>query len=147
MEFRTRYLYSPTGNTFYETSELPLYEAAGTLAADLIEVADSVFEEFTQHVPPRGKTRVPGPDGMPIWVESPPPTDAETRASNEALRTYLLRMAGERIAPLADAAELGMATSDENMALAAWRRFRVELRRMEELPGYPLEVVWPRQPE
>lgn len=147
MEYKTRYLYSPQGNNFYEVAELHLYEAAGTLPIDLVEVADSVFEEFTQLAPPPGKTRVSGPDGLPVWADSPPPSDAEVRARNEALRAYLMKTASERIAPLADAVDLELATDAEKAALRAWRLYRIELSRMDGQPGYPLAVEWPNSPD
>lgn len=147
MSYATKYLYSAKGNNFYEAAQIHLYETAGTLPDDLIEVEDATFEEFTQLAPPAGQTRVAGPDGMPVWVDSPPPSDAEIRTRNEALRTHLMKIASERIAPLVDVVDLELATDAEKAALRAWKLYRIELSRMDGLPGYPLVVKWPTPPD
>lgn len=143
----TKYQFSATDNSFYASAELHLYEAAGTCPTDLLPVSEETFVEFAVEAPPEGKTRGIGDDGMPTWVDIPAVPEDELRARNEANRTYLMRVAGERIAPLEDAVELGLATDEESAALVAWKRYRVELRRVEEQPRYPLEVVWPSEPK
>lgn len=143
----SKYQFSAKDNSFYASAELPLYELAGTCPSDLVPVAEEVFVEFAVDLPPEGKTRGVGADGMPAWIDAPAVSDDELRMRNEANRTYLMRLAGERIAPLEDAVDLGVATDKEVALLAEWKRYRVDLRRMEEQPGYPLEVVWPSEPQ
>lgn len=144
--FATRYAYSASRNSFYEVAELDLYVEAGTAPQDLVEVADSVFEEFTQGPYPEGKTREAGPEGMPIWVDVPPPSEEEMAARHFAQRDAYLDEAAIRIAPLQDAVDLGMATADEVAELTAWKRYRVELNRLATAPGFPFDFQWPEVP-
>lgn len=145
--FDSRYVYSASVNSFYEVPELEYYEAAGTLPADLLEVEDSVFVEFTQGPFPEGKTRVAGENGLPVWVDAPPPSREEMEARQLAQRDALLRNAALRIAPLQDAVDLGEATEDEEARLIAWKRYRIELNRLINAEGWPMEFKWPVQPE
>ncbi|MGU5731490.1 tail fiber assembly protein [Aeromonas jandaei] len=59
-------------------------------------------------------------------------------------RNSLLAIANQKIAVLADAVELGMATDEEQEAYTAWRRYRVELTRLD-LTVSPIK--WPEQPQ
>lgn len=140
------YIYSPSTNSFYPIDMQPDYEAAGSWPLDGIEVEDSVFQEFTGGVPP-GKMRASGPDGTPIWVDLPPLTPEEELAAANSLRASLLQLAGARIAPLQDAVDLGIATAGEEAALLTWKRYRVELNRLPNVPGWPSDIQWPAQPE
>ncbi|AXE32241.1 hypothetical protein DK842_21415 [Chromobacterium phragmitis] len=51
------------------------------------------------------------------------------------------------ITPLQDAADLKIATPTELASLTAWRRYRVELSRIPEQQGYPLNINWPLRPQ
>ena len=51
------------------------------------------------------------------------------------------------IVPLQDAVDLAMATPAEAELLAAWRRYRVELSRVPQQPGFPTQIDWPARPE
>lgn len=46
------------------------YVNAGSLPNDLIEVEDTIFNEFSA-TPPEGKMRSVGDSGLPIWVDIP----------------------------------------------------------------------------
>lgn len=59
----------------------------------------------------------------------------------------LMQLAGAAIAPLQDASDLGEATQAEQARLIAWKRYRVELNRIEQQSGYPQAVVWPTVPD
>lgn len=64
------YWFSPVNNAFYPVALKDSYEKAGSLPNDLVEVDDTVFEEFSA-TPPEGKIRDVGNDGMPIWIDIP----------------------------------------------------------------------------
>ncbi|MGR6474426.1 tail fiber assembly protein [Pseudomonas juntendi] len=51
-----------------------------------------------------------------------------------------------RIATLQDAVDLGMATDDEAAALIAWKRYRVELSRLDITTSAPADSDWPTNP-
>lgn len=140
------YYYSPADNAFYLSDELSLFEAAGNLPLDLVPVAESIFQEFALDIPPAGKTRAANATGFPCWIDEPPLPDEVLRARNIELRNVLLRSAAERISPLQDAVDLEIATDDEAAALIAWKKYRVQLNRMDQQEGYPLTVAWPSAP-
>jgi len=57
-----------------------------------------------------------------------------------------LALATEKIAPLQDATDLGMATEEESASLIAWKTFRVLMSRVESKAGFPENIDWPVQP-
>lgn len=67
---------------------------------------------------------------------------------NEALaqRDSLLTIASEKIAPLQDAVDLNMATDEEAANLKDWKKYRVQLNRIEQQVGFPDNVEWPVMP-
>lgn len=77
-------------------------------------------------------------------LEVPPAPQA---ADVLGLRDVYLREALTRIGPLQDAVDLDEATAKESAALTAWKRYRIDLNRIDQQPGFPAEVVWPTKPE
>ncbi|WP_306438080.1 tail fiber assembly protein [Mycoavidus sp. SF9855] len=49
-----------------------------------------------------------------------------------------------KAAPLQDAVDLKIATDDERQRLKAWKLYRVKLNRIEQQPGFPAQVDWPK---
>jgi len=97
---------------------------------------------------PVGFTDKPWPGKHFIWVEGDWKLDEEAKSAAEsknaqAERDSRLREASLRIAPLQYALELGEASSEEQSALLEWKRYCVALNRIEQQPGYPLEIEWP----
>ncbi|WP_080981197.1 MULTISPECIES: tail fiber assembly protein [Ralstonia] len=64
-------------------------------------------------------------------------------ARNTSTRDALLGIATARIAPLQDAADLGVATSAESSALTSWKQYRVAVNRADLTQATP---AWPSQP-
>ena len=64
------YWFSPANNAFYPVALKESYVNAGSLPNDLIEVEDTIFNEFSA-TPPDGKMRGIGDSGLPIWVDIP----------------------------------------------------------------------------
>ncbi|MGU3835721.1 tail fiber assembly protein [Citrobacter portucalensis] len=64
------YWFSPANNAFYPMALKESYVNAGSLPNDLIEVDDSIFNEFSA-TPPEGQMRGVGGDGLPIWIDIP----------------------------------------------------------------------------
>lgn len=75
-----------------------------------------------------------------------PPTVIPGPAQVDSQRDALLQLAALRIAPMQDAQDLGVATEDEAAALVLWKKYRVDLNRVTQQPGYPQAVVWPIEP-
>ncbi|PDO83344.1 hypothetical protein [Kosakonia pseudosacchari] len=66
-----KYLFSDTG-FFYPFDYKERYVKSGNWPEVGVEVEESVFLEFIGR-PPEGKVCGKGPDGMPAWVDAPPP--------------------------------------------------------------------------
>ncbi|WP_421234214.1 tail fiber assembly protein [Aeromonas enteropelogenes] len=82
-------------------------------------------------------------DGLQ-WVADPEAETAAALAAATATRSALLAKANQHIAVLGDAVDLGMATEAEQNTYNAWRRYRVELTRLD-LTVTP--IVWPEKPQ
>lgn len=131
------YIYSAKNNAFFELVKRELYDSADWDLSDAIEVDDAVFNEFTA-LPPAGKTRASGADGMPCWVDVPPPTPEQLRADAEVKKMALKNVADSEIAWRQDAVDAGIATASEITALAAWKKYRVLLMRIDTAnPAWP----------
>lgn len=78
------------------------------------------------------------------WVTDSAAEDAAAIAMSMDTRSSLLAEANQRIAVLGDAVDLGMATEGEVDSYNAWRRYRVELTRLD-LTIQP--VNWPAKPQ
>ena len=101
---------------------------------------------------PAELTRVPYPGPFHIWNGSQWVADAEAQydkalAEAIALCDRKLTEAAVRILPLEDAADIGEASEEEQAALLAWKRYRIDLSRVSQQPGYPLSFKWPTSPD
>lgn len=52
-------------------------------------------------------------------------------------------MATDKIAPLQDAVDLDMATDEEVASLKEWKKYCVQLNRIEQQVEFPDSVEWP----
>lgn len=77
------------------------------------------------------------------WLADPDAEAAAALAAATATRQVLLVEANQRIAVLGDAIDLGMATEKEQGSYNEWRRYRVELTRLD-LTVTP--IFWPAKP-
>lgn len=114
------------------TGQADLYEEIGPLPATL--------------------TRTARPSAYHCWNGSAWELDAAARdvgVRQQVLidRDARLGLAGLRIGPLQDAVELDRATEREQALLMAWKDYRVELGRIEQQEGFPLDVRWPQSPD
>lgn len=97
-------------------------------------------------------TDKPWPGRFFVWVDDEWQLDEQAQfqsLSQQALvdRDALLAIAAIRIAPLQDAVDLEKATGEEKAALLKWKGYRVNLNRIEDQEGFPLEFDWPTAPE
>ncbi|MVF06599.1 tail fiber assembly protein [Serratia marcescens] len=123
-----KYKFSATTTGFYPVGLLEHYENAGTLPADLVDVADDVYIEFTGPIP-EGKVRGSNKKGHPVWVPAPQPTLEQLRRQAAYQKQQGLAEAEAIIVPLARAVKLNMATDEEKVKLEAWERYSVLLSR------------------
>lgn len=136
-------MYAYANNSFYPFSMREAYEVAGSWPATFIEVDDSVFDEFSV-APPVGKVRGTGGDGMPVWVDVPPPTEEELIAQAELKRASLRVQTDSEIDWRQDAVDAGIATEEETTALSEWKKYRVLLNRIN--PDEAPDINWPDIP-
>lgn len=100
-------------------------------------------------------TLVAIPDGVEVSLGdsydgkrfgAPPPAPSMTAEQALALRTGMRSEADAAIVPLQDALELEVITPAEQALLTKWRKYRVDLSRIEQQTGFPAKVVWPAKP-
>uniref|UniRef100_UPI002FDCF946 tail fiber assembly protein n=1 Tax=Atlantibacter hermannii TaxID=565 RepID=UPI002FDCF946 len=103
-----------------------------------------VFSEFFSELPPAGKMRAAGPDGLPSWADIPKPSKEELINQAEQQRTALKAEADAQIAWRQDAVEVGIATEEEKSILAEWKKYRVLLMRIDTSKGP--DIIWPPTP-
>ncbi|EBA3098797.1 tail fiber assembly protein [Salmonella enterica subsp. indica] len=72
------------------------------------------------------------------WVKDEAAEKAAQLRQAEETKSRLLQMASEKIAPLQDAVDLGLATDDEKAQLDEWKKYRVLVNRVDTLnPDWP----------
>lgn len=131
------FIYSAKNNAFYPLDMQEDYENTGSWPDDGVEVDSETFSEFISPAP-AGKVRAAGENGLPAWVDVPPLTTEEITVQNESKRTDLKRTADSEITWRQDAVDAEIATDDEVTALAAWKKYRVLLMRVDvNSPKWP----------
>lgn len=71
------FYYSATTNGAYPQSDIEIFKATGTWPDDAVLMSAEVFSEFFSELPPAGKIRTAGPDGLPAWTDIPKPSKGE----------------------------------------------------------------------
>lgn len=83
------------------------------------------------------------PDG-PVLIEQPGYSPGELIAAAESKKAALMQIANAAIAPLQDAADLEIATDTEKEQLLIWKKYRVQLNRVDTSTAPDIE--WPEMP-
>ncbi|MDL4913069.1 MAG: tail fiber assembly protein [Enterobacterales bacterium endosymbiont of Blomia tropicalis] len=137
------YGYSAKTNIFYVIEDKEGYAEFGNWPDDVKSISDEIWEKFSVQGPP-GKMRGAGKNGLPCWVDIPPPTREEQIEAAERKKAQLMAEAAKAIAPLQDADDLGMAMVEEKSALISWKTFRVKLNRIDT--SVAPDIEWPEVP-
>ncbi|MFU0913051.1 tail fiber assembly protein [Kluyvera intermedia] len=140
------YYFSPSTNAFYPSLMFDDYNAAKTLPDDLNSVSKEVFIEFSG-LPPQGKIRAPGSDGMPSWQDVPPPTHEEEVATADAQKQLLIDQANAYISSKQwpGKAAMGRLSDTEKEQYNAWLD---NLDALEEVDTSSApDIEWPTPPE
>jgi hypothetical protein len=140
-----KYYYSTQKNGFYPTCMKQDYICAGTWPDDGIEVDESVFIEFAGNIPPEGKMRIAGDDGLPSWGDIPPPTSEDLQRQAEQKQRSLLNDADTQIIRLERIVRRNMATEDEINRLDNWELYSIALSRLD--CSKVDDINWPKKPE
>lgn len=136
--------FSAAENGFYDDAFMPDYLAAGTWPTDGVAIS----ERWYQHLfdgQTKGRMIVINSYGQPVLADQPAPSKETLVAAAENLKAKLLKLAGEAIAPLQDAVDLGIATDAEAALLLEWKKYRVLLNRVDTSNAPDIE--WPVAPD
>ncbi|OON33544.1 phage tail protein [Izhakiella australiensis] len=79
------------------------------------------------------------------WVKDDEAEKAAQLRDAENQKSRFMQTANDNIAPLQDAVDLDMATDDEKKQLAAWKKYRVLLSRVDTSTAP--DITWPEIPE
>ncbi|EEW1448752.1 tail fiber assembly protein [Escherichia coli] len=121
------------------------YEAAGMWPENGIDVSDEISAEFTGQ-PPEGKTIGVGADGMPAWVDIPPPTREELISAAEQVRQQLLAHADAVMLDWRTELMLGEISDVNRAKLSAWLAYKNEVKSADVTTD-PEHANWPVPPE
>lgn len=82
-----------------------------------------------------------------VFTAPPPPERSHNALVAEAdlQKSALLTVANNTIAPLQDAVDLGVETTEETTALTEWKKYRVMLNRVDTSTAPDIE--WPVSPQ
>ena len=133
--------FSPLTGGFYDDALKTDYETAGSWPDDVVAVSDRWYQHLIQGQSD-GKIITVNEYGQPVLSEPATPTDEQLIQEAEARKTALMQAASDAIAPLQDAVDLDIATSEENALLLVWKKYRVLLNRVDTS-----KPVWPEAPE
>lgn len=127
---------------FFTSNPIALFntEITSTVPDSAVEISDAQYVALIAGQE-KGKMISADSNGMPVLVESPPPTPAELIASAEAKKVELRANADSEIEWRYDAVDAGIATDEETDALAEWKKYRVLLMRVDTA-----KPEWPTQP-
>ncbi|WJN74355.1 tail fiber assembly protein [Burkholderia anthina] len=112
------------------------------IPVDAVEVAADQYAVLLAANSQEGKT-IAIKDGCVVAVDPPAPTAQVVMQANASVRDRLLASAALSIAPLQDADDLGMATDGEKALLTAWKKYRVDISRVDLTKASP---AWPSTP-
>ncbi|EKN3403063.1 tail fiber assembly protein [Yersinia enterocolitica] len=114
------------------------------ISNNLVVVTDEELALYWRQTPPVGKT-LGVAIGRPVWVDLPPPTHEELVANANAKKSQLKAIADSEISWRQDAVDEGYAEDNEVTELAAWKKYRVLLMRIDALQT--ADITWPQLPE
>ncbi|HDC4364748.1 TPA: tail fiber assembly protein [Enterobacter chengduensis] len=110
---------------------------------DALEITDDKYLELLQ-AQSDGKIITSDDKGNPVAITPPPPTQEELIAQAERKKASLLQQATNTIAPLQDAFDLGIATDEEKNQLTNWKKYRVQLMRVNTSKAP--DITWVEAP-
>lgn len=129
--------YSASLNGFF--TDIELYTG---LPEDLVEVESEVRDCFVAGK--EGFTLGPDKDGLPSWIEIPPPSKAQMIVTADQYKAELRSEADAEISWLQDSLDSGTSTTKEETNLKLWRDYRVSLMRIDTSKAPDLK--WPDKP-
>ncbi|MBC6536213.1 tail fiber assembly protein, partial [Citrobacter amalonaticus] len=116
--------FSPSLNAIYPENMIEDGSYGDSLPSDLTELSEEETRSYWKVSPPDNK-KLGSENGRPAWVDIPPRTAEELIAMAEQERSSLRAIADAEIAWRQDAVDVGIATDEETVALAEWKKYRV----------------------
>ncbi|CNB84753.1 tail fiber assembly protein [Yersinia pseudotuberculosis] len=110
---------------------------------DAIQLTAPETNIFWNKSPPGGK-KLGSENKRPVWIDMPSPTYEELIFSTYTKKNQLKAAADSEIDWLQDAVDAEKANEKEISALAAWRKYRIALMRID-ISHMP--IIWPTTPE
>lgn len=132
------YVFSARELAFYPVDMIEVYKQSGVNLENAVAVSDDIRNRYNGS-PPEGLRLGVDSEGKPAWVALDP---AEVATRNEQTRSILRAKADDHIAWRQDAVDAEIATDEEAAELAAWKKYRVLLMRVDTAAP-----VWPTAPE
>lgn len=139
-----QYAYSQSQNLFYVREWERDY--GDSWPQDCLDVSDEQFREFSVEQAP-GKVCSPGIDGLPCWIDVPPPTQDELIAIAAAEKQRLIAAANEFMngKQWPGKAAIGRLKSDELSQYNLWLDYLDALEAVDTSSAP--DINWPIQPE
>lgn len=131
--------YSPSTNGFYPEE----INYGDNLPKDLIVISDELYQNLLTGQS-EGKVITANGKKLPYLSDMPPPTKEEAIALAIGTKASLLSEATVAISPLQDSIDLDMATDEEERKLAAWKKYRVLVNRVDT--SLAPDIEWPEKP-
>lgn len=138
------YLFSPSTLGFYPIEMKEEYLTNGSLPSDVIEVSDSVRNEYN-FAPPEGK-QLSSSQNMPVWIDIPAPTHDELIAEAEREKQQRIDAANEFMnsKQWPGKAVIGRLKGDELAQYILWLDYLDALDAVDTSSAQDIE--WPTPP-
>lgn len=140
------FYYSATTNGAYSENDIEMFMASGAWPDDAVLMSPEVFTEYFTELPPAGKIRVVGSNGLPAWADIPAPGYKELIQIAEAERQRLLVNAYAVMLDWRTELMLGEISDANRAKLSAWMAYKNEVKAVDVTTG-PENVNWPVKPE
>lgn len=130
---------------YFTEKPVGLYDDENNIIpADAINISEEQYQLLLEGQR-NGKFIQADSSGSPELVDEFPLAHTELVAIAKGQRSEFLATANTEIAWRQDALDAGIATEDETATLAAWRKYRVLLMRVDV--SMAPEINWPEPPE
>lgn len=138
-----KYLYSSKNDAFYPLDLKDIYIKAGTWPEDGVEVADDVFSQFSGGQP-KNQHRGGDANGLPSWIDNPPPSHEDEVAAAELQKSSLLSEAQQTISIWQTELQLGIISDDDKASLTAWIKYIKAVQAVDTSKAP--DITWPVKP-
>ncbi len=136
------YVWSAKKNQFLPVSLQDSYVAAGSWPDDTVDISDELAATFME-TPPAGKNRGVV-DGMPAWLDVPPPTPEQYVQQAERQKSGLLNDANNITDDWRTELALGIISDEDKASLISWMQYIKAVKAVDTSKAPNL--AWPPLP-